>query len=39
VVVFEGNAGVNGAAIHMVELFEPFYDAVLKGLGQSDVVC
>jgi hypothetical protein len=38
VVVFEGNAGINGAAIQMIQLFELLYNAVFEGPGERNVV-
>ena len=38
VVVFEGNAGIHGAAIEMIQLFELLDNAVFEGLGEGNVV-
>jgi hypothetical protein len=38
VVVFEDNAGVNRAAIEMIQLFESLYHAVFEGFGERNVV-
>ena len=36
--VFEGNARVDRLAVQMVKQFQPFYDAILQGFGQGDIM-
>src|ERR1035437_4681725 len=37
-VMFKRHAGVNGALVKVVEFLQLFYDMILEGLGQRDVV-
>ncbi len=39
VVVFKGDARVNGALIEVIKLLQPVQDVILNGFGQRYVVC
>jgi len=39
VVVFKGDARVNGALIEVIKLLQPVQDVILNGFGQRYIVC